>query len=126
MTGVLKPGTALPEVSTCLQDRVTLCSPRCCSGRNGAWLTSTCTLPGSKITPARAADPQMADALPTLRDACPTTFNGGLVRLVWSTDGWSCTIRDRQTFPEVDAITAPAAMGGSHHGNKARCVGVGG
>ena len=30
--------------------------------------------------------PQMADALPTLRDACHDRSTEGLVRLVWSTD----------------------------------------
>ena len=49
--------------------------------------------------------PQMADALPTLRDACRDHTKEGLVRLAWSSDGW-CTIRDRQALPEVDAITA--------------------
>ncbi|MGB0150750.1 MAG: aminotransferase class IV [Candidatus Poseidoniaceae archaeon] len=52
--------------------------------------------------------PQMADALPTLRDACHDRSKEGLVRLAWSGDGWSCAIRDRQALPEVDAITAPA------------------
>ena len=52
--------------------------------------------------------PQMADALPTLRDACHDRSMEGLVRLAWSGDGWSCAIRDRQVLPEVDAITAPA------------------
>lgn len=52
--------------------------------------------------------PQMADALPTLRDACHDRSTEGLVRLAWSGDGWSCAIRDRQALPEVDAITAPA------------------
>ena len=52
--------------------------------------------------------PQMADALPTLRDACRDHTKEGLVRLAWSSDGWSCAIRDRQALPEVDAITAPA------------------
>ena len=52
--------------------------------------------------------PQMADALPTLRDACHDRSMEGLVRLAWSGDGWSCAIRDRQALPEVDAITAPA------------------
>ena len=52
--------------------------------------------------------PQMADALPALRDACRDRAEEGLVRLAWSGDGWNCAIRDRQTLPEVDAITAPA------------------
>ena len=52
--------------------------------------------------------PQMANALPTLRDACHDRSKEGLVRLAWSGDGWSCAIRDRQALPEVDAITAPA------------------
>ena len=52
--------------------------------------------------------PKMADALPALRDACRGRAEEGLVRLAWSGDGWNCAIRDRQTLPEVDAITAPA------------------
>ena len=52
--------------------------------------------------------PQMADALPALRDACRDRAEEGLVRLAWSSNGWNCAIRDRQTLPEVDAITAPA------------------
>ena len=105
-----------PQVSTCLQDRVTLCSPLCCSGRNRA-LTSTCTLPGSKSRDALRLSPQMADALPTLRDACRDHTK----------EDWSALHgqrrmelrnRDRQALPEVDAITACTAMGGSHHGTK--------
>ena len=52
--------------------------------------------------------PQMADALPALRDACRERSTEGLVRLAWSNDGWICSVRQRQMFPEVDAITAPA------------------
>lgn len=52
--------------------------------------------------------PQMDDALAALRDACRERPKEGLVRLAWSNDGWNCAIRDRQTLPEVDAITAPA------------------
>lgn len=52
--------------------------------------------------------PEMADALPALRDACRERSTEGLVRLAWSNDGWSCSVRQRQMLPEVDAITAPA------------------
>ena len=50
----------------------------------------------------------MPGALIALQETCQDRTLEGLVRLTWSNDGWSCTIRDRQTFRELDAITAPA------------------
>ena len=52
--------------------------------------------------------PDVRSALAALENACQGRTKEGLVRLAWSGDGWSCVIRDRQTLPEVDAITAPA------------------
>ena len=52
--------------------------------------------------------PHMPGALIALQETCQDRTLEGLVRLAWSNDGWSCTIRDRQTLRELDAITAPA------------------
>ena len=52
--------------------------------------------------------PQMDGVTSALDEACRDHAEEGLVRLSWSKDGWTCSIRERLMLSDVDAITAPA------------------
>ena len=65
--------------------------------------------------------PDMERAVDSMAEACRERTEEGLVRLAWSKDGWTCTTRDREMLPDVDAITAPAPrwagrINGTKHG----------
>ncbi len=66
-------------------------------------------------------NPDMDTALEAVIEACQGRLTEGLVRLTWSNDEWTCSVRERLSLTDVDAITAPAPrwagrINGTKHG----------
>jgi branched-subunit amino acid aminotransferase/4-amino-4-deoxychorismate lyase len=61
-----------------------------------------------KHATALRLSPEMGEAQHAIARACQGRAEEGLVRLTWSSDGWTCTFRKRNAFTDVDAITVPA------------------
>ena len=61
-----------------------------------------------KHATALRLSPEMGGAKRAIARACHGRAEEGLVRLSWSSDGWTCTFRKRNALTDVDAITVPA------------------